>query len=421
MPVMSVSPHRGRRRFLGLAGVAALLPWQTTLATMCNDRTRSWQPCPDLLEDLPRAMAAFAVPGVAIAIVEDGAVAWQRGFGVLHAERGTAVDEATLFEVASLSKPVFAYLVLQLSDAGVLDLDRPLVAYRRPGYLGDSPWLERITARDVLRHTTGLPNWRAQPATERLVPTVDPGTRIDYSGEAFVWLQLVVETLTGESLDTTAQTRLFGPADMRDSSYAWSVAMAARSVYGHRAHDADAPGMPPQMLREQWSAAQTIADRDGVPLSDWTWAEAARALPAVQADTPPGLVNWPGDILANAAASLRCTVGDYARFLTLSMTRGAQRAPWEISEATRQTMLTPQAIGATPWSAKGLGWNIEPTADGPVFHHAGSNGGIFKNFALGDAARRRGIVVLTNGGSGQYLYRRIVRAATGLDLLAFDR
>ncbi len=211
MPVMPASPHRGRRRFLGLAGAAGLLPWHTALATMCNDRTRSWQPCPDLLDDLPRAMAAFAVPGAAIAVVEDGAVAWQRGYGVLHAERGTAVDEATLFEVASLSKPVFAYLVLQLSDAGVLDLDRPLVTYRRPDYLGDSPWLERITARDVLRHTTGLPNWRANPATEKLVPNVEPGTRIDYSGEAFVWLQLVVETLTGESLDTNARTRLFGP------------------------------------------------------------------------------------------------------------------------------------------------------------------------------------------------------------------
>ena len=418
---MPSSPQPGRRRFLGFAGAVGLLPWQTAFASMCADRARSWRPCPDMLVNLPRTMAAFAVPGVAIAVVEDGAVAWQQGFGVLHAERSAPVAEDTLFEVASLSKPVFAYLVLQLSDAGVLDLDRPLAAYRRPDHLGESPWLERITARDVLRHTTGLPNWRAAPATEALVPKVEPGTRIDYSGEAFVWLQLVVESLTGESLDRTAQTRLFGPAGMRDSNYAWSDAMAARSVYGHRAHDADETGMPSQMLRAQWSAAQKIADRNGVALSDWTWADASRALPDVQTVTPPGLVNWAGDILANSAASLRCTVGDYARFLVLATARGMQRAPWEISESTRQAMLTPQVIGATPWSAKGLGWNIEPTADGPIFHHAGSNGGIFKNFALGDAARRRGIVVLTNGGSGQYLYRRIVRAATGLDLLAFDR
>lgn len=366
-------------------------------------------------------MAAFAAPGLAIAVVEAGEVVWQQGFGVTHAERRTQVHADTLFEAASLSKPVFAYLVLQLADTGVIDLDRPLVDYRRPDYLGRSAWLDRITARDVLRHTTGLPNWRAHPETELLLPQVAPGTRIDYSGEAFVWLQLVIETLTGQSLDQTMQARLFGPAGMQDSSYAWSDDLAARSVYGHRAHDAEGDGMPTQMLREQWSAAQRIAGRDGTSLSAWTWEDAARALPEVQGSTSPGLVNWPGDILANAAASLRTTIRDYARFVSLVMTRDGHRASWEITEATRQAMLTPQSVGATPWSAKGLGWNVEPAPGGPLFHHSGSNGGIFKTFAMGDAARRRGIVVMTNGGSGQYVYRRIVRAATGHDLLAFDR
>ena len=413
--------HAGRRRFLGVAGAAGLLPWHLASASMSSDSAQSWIPDPDLLADLPRVMAAFAVPGLAIAVVEDGKVTWQQGFGATHVERGTPVQAATLFEAASLSKPVFAYLVLQLADAGVIDLDRPLVAYRRPDYLGRHPWLDRITARDVLRHTTGLPNWRPHPATELLVPQVEPGTRIDYSGEAFVWLQLVIETLTGQSLDQTMQARLFGPAGMRYSSYAWDDAMPARSVHGHRAHDADGEGMPTQMLLEQWSAAQRIARRDGTPLSAWTWDDAARALPEVQAHTPPGLVNWAGDILANAAASLRTTVRDYATFVSLVMARGAQRASWELTISTREAMLTPQTIGATPWSAKGLGWNVEPTPDGPVFHHSGSNGGIFKTFAMGDATRRRGIVVMTNGGSGQYIYRRIVRAATGHDLLAFDR
>ncbi|MCC6757664.1 MAG: serine hydrolase, partial [Arenimonas sp.] len=62
----------------------------------------------------------------------------------------------------------------------------------------------------------------------------------------------------------------------------------------------------------------------------------------------------------------------------------------------------------------------EPTRDGPLFYHSGSNGGIFKNFAVGDATRRRALVVLTNGGSGGYVYRRVVRAATGHDLLSYD-
>ena len=138
----------------------------------------------------------------------------------------------------------------------------------------------------------------------------------------------------------------------------------------------------------------------------------------MQAITPKGLVNWPGDILANAAASLRTTPSDYARFMAL-MVR-TPHAPWQISEATRTAMLTKQIEVPGRWTDKGLGWNLEATPRGPVFYHSGSNGGIFKNFALGDARGQRALVALTNGGSGNVLYRRVVRAATGHDLLAFD-
>ncbi|MEO6103137.1 MAG: serine hydrolase domain-containing protein, partial [Pseudoxanthomonas sp.] len=80
-------------------------------------------------------MQAFAVPGVGIAVVEDGKVAWSRGFGVTHALTRAPVHADTIFEDASLSKPVFAYLVMQLVDGGLIDLDRPLVQYRRLDYL----------------------------------------------------------------------------------------------------------------------------------------------------------------------------------------------------------------------------------------------------------------------------------------------
>jgi len=139
----------------------------------------------------------------------------------------------------------------------------------------------------------------------------------------------------------------------------------------------------------------------------------------VLALAPAGLVAWPGDILANAAASLRTTVQDYATFLSLMMA-GRKRATWEISEASRQAMLTPQISLPGRWTEKCLGWNTEQTRDGPVFYHSGSNSGIFKNFAIGDAQRRRGIVVLTNGGSGSLVHQRVVRSVTGYDLLSYD-
>ena len=400
---------------MGLSGIAPF----AALAGRCDARPDSWIPSEDFLAQLPRIMQAFAVPGVGIAVVEDGQVTWSHPFGVSNTITRKPVDARTVFEDASLSKPVFAYLVMQLADQGLINLDMPLVHYRRMDYLANHPWIDRITPRDVLRHSTGLPNWRKSPATEKLTPMAPPGTRIDYSGEAIFWLQLAVETLTGQSLDDSMQMHLFGPAKMQDSSFTWNADFAARSVYGHRAHDKPGLGLPPQMLREQFSAAQQVADRWGKPLSAWKYEDATRALPEVTALAPAGLVSWPGDILANAAASLRTTVQDYATFLTLMMTQ-RHRADWQITAASRQAMLTPQIKVPGRWTEKGLGWNMEATRNGPVFYHSGSNGDIFKNFTVGDARRGRGIVVLTNGGSGAFVHQRVVRAATGYDLLSYD-
>lgn len=410
-----------RRKWLAAYGAVSmlqLLPSHAWAAPRADDDA-DWIPSGRFLADLPRQMQALGVPGIGIAVVEAGKMVWSRGFGVMHVERRTPVGENTVFEVASLSKPVFAYLVLQLVDRGELALDRPLADYHRPDYLGDSPWLDRITVRDVLRHSTGLPDWRKHPERDKLVPHVAPGQRIDYSGEAFVWLQLVVEKVTGESLDQTAHRLLFDPAGMHDSSYAWNDDLAARSVFGHRAPDAQEQGIPRQMLREAWNAAMPIAARWRKPLSDWKYADAKRALAEARANAAyEGLVNWPSDILANSAASLRCTAQDYARFMALLV--HAQPASWELKPATREAMLSKQIDVPGRWTDKGLGWNIEATTRGPVFHHSGSNGGIFKAFALGEARRQRAIVVLTNAALGNVLYRRVVRDATGLDLLAFD-
>lgn len=411
-------PAMSRRRLLGSGLALSLLgPWGLR-ASPTIDANADWIPSDDLLRDLPRQMQALGVPGIAIAVVEDGRLAWSRGFGLAHAGRNVPVGEETVWEAASLSKPMFAYMALQLVDRGELALDAPLVTYTRPDYLGKSPWLARITVRDVLRHSTGLPDWRKDPANEPLEPAVAPGTRIDYSGEAFVWLQLAVERLTGESLDQTMHRLLFDPAGMRDSSYAWDAGLAERSVYGHRQSDDGGIAVPPQMLRDAWEAAMPVAVRIGKPLSAWRYADAERAMPEAQAVARPGLVSWPSDILANAAASLRCTVQDYARFMALMVHADAR--PWELKPATREAMLRRQIDVPGRWTDKGLGWNLEATVRGPVFYHSGSNGGIFKTFALGDARRRRALVAMTNATNGNVLYRRVVRAATGLDLLAFD-
>jgi CubicO group peptidase (beta-lactamase class C family) len=411
----------GRRTFLGAASACAALAALRPSPLRAADPAQydhPWIPSEAFLAGLPEWMRAFGVPGLGIAVVEDGDVAWHRAFGVADTASGAAVDADSVFECASLSKPVFAYVALKLVDTGVLQLDRTLAHYHRPDYLAkDDPRLDRITVRDVLRHSSGLPNWREHPDREPLRTLAEPGKGVNYSGEAFYWLQLVAEQATGESLDQLARRHLFEPAGMRASTYTWSAHAARHSVIGE-----PAPGTTPtvQTFHRQWSLLQPIAEARGKPLREWTWNDGVRALPQAQAAAPAGMFVWPGDLLANSAASLRGPVQDYARFIAHVMARPTRQC-WEIGEDTRQAMLTPQMPLREGWLDKGLGWNLERIdANTRWFFHGGANAGRYKTFTVGDPGRRRGLVVMTNGGGGTGVYQRVVRAATGRDLLAFD-
>ena len=133
----------------------------------------------DLEKTISHLMKAGDVPGLSIAVLEKGRVVWHRGFGVMNAEIKTAVDDNTVFEAASLSKPVFAYAVLKLADSGKLDLDKPLVNYLPYKDVENHERLNLITARRVLSHSTGFPNWRGgQPLKIHFTP----GERFSYSG-----------------------------------------------------------------------------------------------------------------------------------------------------------------------------------------------------------------------------------------------
>jgi Beta-lactamase len=104
--------------------------------------------------------------------------------------------------------------------------------------------------------------------------------------------------------------------------------------------------------------------------------------------------------------------------MALMMPR-TNRSSWEISEVSRRAMLAAQNSikpGAISW---GLGWELESPPTGPVFHHGGNNGQIFKTFGVGEPAQQRAIVLFTNGSSGRNVYERIVRETTGMDLLEF--
>src|SRR5215204_167580 len=188
-----------------------------------------------LEKNLPALMKAADIPGVSIALVREGKPVWTHGFGVKNSETKEAVTEETVFEAASLSKPVFAYAVLKLVDAGKLDLDAPLNKYLPGSYdvAPDDARVNQITARRVLTHTTGFPNWR-QPRGAKILPLYfAPGERFSYSGEGFVYLSKVVEQITGMKFDDFMRETVFKPLGMTSSSFTWQERYKQLKAFNH--------------------------------------------------------------------------------------------------------------------------------------------------------------------------------------------
>ena len=186
---------------------------------------------------IPPLMTELLVPGVSLVLIRDGAIAWRRAFGVKDASTKQPVDTETIFEAASMSKPVFAYVVLKLCEKKVLDLDTPLVTYGAPPFLDGDPRVKLITARHVLSHSTGFQNWRSDSEPLRIHFT--PGTQYQYSGEGFAWLQSVVSHVTGQPIEPFMKANLLEPFGMTTSGYIWNETFAARAARPH-----DVKGQP---------------------------------------------------------------------------------------------------------------------------------------------------------------------------------
>ena len=163
-------------------------------------------------------MEAQEVPGISLAIINDGRVVYHQVKGYADRARQKKVDHQTIFEGASLSKPLFASLVMKLVEKGKLDLDQPLHQYLPYEDLAHDERYQKITARMVLCHTTGLPNWRTDADDGQLVLKFDPGTAFNYSGEAYEYLAKVVahlEHTNNSGLEALYQKWIAKPLGLR--------------------------------------------------------------------------------------------------------------------------------------------------------------------------------------------------------------
>jgi CubicO group peptidase (beta-lactamase class C family) len=310
---------------------------------------------PEKLEAIvPELLDSAGIPGLAAAVLADGRVVWTRGFGTRADGKHAVVDENTVFEAASLSKPVFAYLVLQMVDRGEIDLDVPLVRYLPDEALSQDQRYRRITPRMVLSHTTGLSNERID--REPLILAFDPGTRFGYSGEGFAYLQKVVERIAGLPLAGLMQERVFGPLGMTHSSYVWEERLAANHALGH--------------------------DQFG----------------SLRAPIKPAL--------ARAPSSLHTTARDYARFLQALLSEGTQ------DSRILGWMRSPQ-IEIEPGIAWGLGWALEGKGQRSLWHWGENSNTGYTAYAILDPSRRGGFVYLANSNAGLSILEPLLDALGG--------
>ncbi|UCE07638.1 MAG: serine hydrolase [bacterium] len=191
-----------------------------------------------LEQTIPILMNEVGVPGLSIALIRNNDLVWHSTFGITSVDSGKPVDENTIFEAASLSKPVFAYLVLKFIARGELDLDTPLIDYASEDYIKirflgknfNDDRYKKITARMVLNHSTGFPNWREGNTIDF---KYEPGSKFSYSAEGFYYLQIIIEKISGQKFTELMRQEVFEPLGMTKSSYTWQPEFGHNSAHRH--------------------------------------------------------------------------------------------------------------------------------------------------------------------------------------------
>ncbi len=175
----------------------------------------------------------YQIPGVSLALIKDGKVVYHKTYGVKNTLTKEKVDDKTLFEAASITKPVFGFAVMRLVERGIINLDKPLYEYLPFEDIAHDDRYKLITARHVMCHKTGFPNWAWMNEDGKIDIKFTPGTKYQYSGEGFEYLKRVVVHITGKDINTILKEEVLTPLGLENTYFSKNDYLAKVVSNGH--------------------------------------------------------------------------------------------------------------------------------------------------------------------------------------------
>ncbi|MEQ8935414.1 MAG: serine hydrolase domain-containing protein [Amphiplicatus sp.] len=328
-----------------------------------------------------RLMAEQDVKGLALAVIDEGQIVHVAAYGARNVEQALPLETDTIMYGASLTKSAFAYMVLQLAEEGVIDLDASIADYLPkplPDYedyadlAGDERW-RALTPRIILNHATGFANFRWLEEDQKLRFHFDPGSRYAYSGEGFYILQDVIEQGLGLDAGAEMQRRVFDRLDMRNTSMMWREDFARNLADGYAMDGSFEPHDDRSRVSAAGSMDTTIADQAKM------WA---------------GIVR--GDGLSAKARA------EYVRSQLAIVS--AHQFP------TLREETDPR--GSDIGLSAGLGVVVFDGANGPTFFKGGHNDWT-GNMAICEERRKRCLVMLANSVRAELIYPALAEFVLG--------
>ncbi len=336
---------------------------------------------PKKASTLAERMAEYKIPGASIAVIEDGRVAWAKGYGTMKAGQDAPVTTGTLFEAASTTKMLTAATALHFVEEGRLDLDRDVNGYLKSWKIPDSDLTKehKVTLRLLLTHRAGLNgpkggfSWedgkaptlvqvlKGEPPAQNKAAAIEivPGTQWQYSNFGYVVIQLLLEDLTGKPFPRLVSEVVFKPLAMESSTlvYPLKPEFASKEALPH-----DVEGKTREAVMNPVAVAQG------------------------------GLVTTPSDLARFAIELMGAYQGKSHRVLS----RGMARLMFQ-----KELDLDPEILGFP--MGEGLGVLLRGSGQDLSFLHPGDNFPGASCWLVGYPALGKGAVIMTNGAKGNLL------------------